>query len=423
MRKVLVSASSVLYMVLVTMSAQAQDRPRTTPELVRLALERNRDLLSARERVAEASGLLRRSGLRPNPTVEVDYGTGRPVGSPGDDEVSVSYFHPIELGGKRGKREAVGLGGVAAAEAALAERTRQLIFDVKTRVAEVQSAQAKSAALAEMMTAGRESLRLTRARVSEGDAAALEGQLLAAEIARVEAQHATYRGRSIAALLDLRRTVGLDAGNPLSVIAEPADHSGSSLVVIDLKARALEARPDLRGGSCSGRAGGRRARPRTRRRSPRRDRFGDIQPGYEHIRRHVRGHVLGAVDANHRSRYTPEFRSVDSDFHARTQRRQRRRRTRAIHGRQAAPRVPLESVVPQEVEAAYERWAAAGQTATLFRRGVIDQSEQNLTVMREAYTLGQLRLIDVLNEQRRFVETRLAHIDAETELAQAAADL
>ena len=59
----------------------------------------------------------------------------------------------------------------------------------------------------------------------------------------------------------------------------------------------------------------------------------------------------------------------------------------------------------------------------VFRQGVVDQADQNLVVMREAYTLGQLRLVDVLNEQRRLIDTRLAYVDAETELAQAAADL
>ena len=103
------------------------------------------------------------------------------------------------------------LSGVAAAEAEFAARTRQLVFDVKTRAAEVRAAHAKSAALAGVITAGREALRLTRARVGEGDAAALEAQLLAVEVARMEAQHATYRGRATAALADLRRIVGLDA--------------------------------------------------------------------------------------------------------------------------------------------------------------------------------------------------------------------
>jgi cobalt-zinc-cadmium efflux system outer membrane protein len=83
----------------------------------------------------------------------------------------------------------------------------------------------------------------------------------------------------------------------------------------------------------------------------------------------------------------------------------------------------LESAVPRDVEAAYARWTAARDTVAVFRQDVISQAEQNLVVMREAYTLGQLRLLDVLNERRRLIETRLAHIDAETELAQAAADL
>ena len=83
----------------------------------------------------------------------------------------------------------------------------------------------------------------------------------------------------------------------------------------------------------------------------------------------------------------------------------------------------LESTTPQEVEAAFRRWNAARDTVALFQRGVIDQSEQNLQVMRQAYSLGQLRLLDVLNEQRRLVDTELAYIDAQTELAEAAADL
>jgi len=83
----------------------------------------------------------------------------------------------------------------------------------------------------------------------------------------------------------------------------------------------------------------------------------------------------------------------------------------------------VESTVPQEVEAAYERWTAAHQAVALFRSDVLEQHQQNLNVMREAYTLGHLRLIDVLNEQRRVLDTRLAYIEAETELAQATADL
>jgi cobalt-zinc-cadmium efflux system outer membrane protein len=56
-------------------------------------------------------------------------------------------------------------------------------------------------------------------------------------------------------------------------------------------------------------------------------------------------------------------------------------------------------------------------------RGVLAESEKNLSVIRQAYNLGQLRLLDVLNEQRRLLETQLSYIDSEAELARSVAEL
>ena len=69
-----------------------------------------------------------------------------------------------------------------------------------------------------------------------------------------------------------------------------------------------------------------------------------------------------------------------------------------------------------EVEAAYQRWRAAENAAGVFTRGVIDQSEKNLAVMRQAYNLGELRLIDVLNEQRRLLDVEFNYIDTQADL-------
>lgn len=82
----------------------------------------------------------------------------------------------------------------------------------------------------------------------------------------------------------------------------------------------------------------------------------------------------------------------------------------------------LETVIPQEVENAYRRLDAAKQAMELLA-GVVDQSEANLKVIRQAYNLGQLRALDVLNEQRRLVDTRLSYIDAQMEAVQAQIDL
>ncbi len=83
----------------------------------------------------------------------------------------------------------------------------------------------------------------------------------------------------------------------------------------------------------------------------------------------------------------------------------------------------MEGAVPLEVQAAYSRWSAANNTLAILKDGVVRQSEGNLDVLRQAYQLGQLRLLDVLNEQRLLVETELSYIDAKADLAQSVADL
>src|SRR5581483_5219385 len=220
----------------------AQDRPRTSTEIVQMALEQNRELQAARQRVVEAQALQRQAGVRLSPTLEVEAASGRPLGTHGEQEYSAGYFQPIETGGKREKRLAVSASGVRLAEVDVDARTRALVFDVKTRIAEWQAADARSAAYGRLLLAIEESSRLTQARVAEGDASALDGQLLAVEVARVRAQKAAQNGRAGSALIDLRRVVG--TSSTLTVAADaPVERDPS---VADLKARALAGRPDLR---------------------------------------------------------------------------------------------------------------------------------------------------------------------------------
>ncbi len=76
----------------------------------------------------------------------------------------------------------------------------------------------------------------------------------------------------------------------------------------------------------------------------------------------------------------------------------------------------LEASIPLEVEAAWQHWDAAAESLQILDTGVLRQSEKNLDVIRQAYALGQLRLLDVLNEQRRLIDTQMAYIDAESDV-------
>jgi cobalt-zinc-cadmium efflux system outer membrane protein len=45
-------------------------------------------------------------------------------------------------------------------------------------------------------------------------------------------------------------------------------------------------------------------------------------------------------------------------------------------------------------------------------QSILPQEEKNLALLREAYTIGQIRITDVLIGQREFVESREAYLDA-----------
>jgi cobalt-zinc-cadmium efflux system outer membrane protein len=419
-RQVLLSASIAVCGVAFARTAAAQDRALTARELVQLATTRNRELLAARERIAEAQGLLRQAGIRLAPTVEVEAGTGRPLGTHGEEEYSASYFHPIEMGGKRSKRLDVGEKGVAVAEAEFADRIRDIAFDVKTRAADAYAAQQKSDALARLIAAGQESYRLTKARVDEGDAASLDAQLLMTDMNRSRAQQLSATGRARSALSELRRAIGLDAADRLRLA--PPSALDFDVRLEDLKTRALRQRPDVQVA-----------------------RLLEEQAAAELALSHAQGVPALTASAKYTHR-TTEFENLYG-LNAIGALNPLRDRDNVLtfglsipiftSGRNAGNvdaatarlsaarqhREAIEAAVPHEVDAAYQRWTAAKDAVALFLHGVVDESEKNLNVMRQAYTLGQLRLIDVLNEQRRLVDTELAYIDAQTELAQASADL
>lgn len=407
----------------VSMSAALASIPawgQTPDDLVRMAVERNREFLATKQRIAEAQGLLRQAGVRPSPTLEVEQSTGRPLGTRGEEEFSAGYFHTFETFGKREKRVAVAQKGVALAEAEIAERTRQLTFDVKMRYAEALAEQRKLEAVRRLLEFRRQSYRITEVRVEQGDAAPLERQLLLTDLSRAEAQQATFSGRVERALLEVKRAVGLSPSEPLALAEEPL-LTASDWSSFGLQERALQGRPDLR-----------ILRYLEQQSIAEADLIrAESKPNLTASARYShRNSSFDQLGLNRAGEPTP-LRDRDNilTFGLSVPILRARRNQGALEAalaRVAAARFRrehLEASIRLEVEAGARRWTAAKGTLEILNRGVLQQSEQNLAVIRESYRLGQLRLLDVLNEQRRLIETQLAYIDAESELFQSVIEL
>jgi cobalt-zinc-cadmium efflux system outer membrane protein len=305
-------------------------------------------------------------------------------------------------------------------EADLADRRRLLALDVKVRYARALRERWKLEAIRRLLETNREYYRVTEVRMRSGDAAPLEGQLFLAELRRVDAQEAILSGSADRAMLDLRKVVGVAPAEPLA-LAPWAPPGVLDAGPAELQARAVRERPDLRvlerleaqsaADEALARAGG---RP-------------DLTASARYAREHTAFPQLGYGEAGQLEplRARDNILTVGLSMLVFTPNRNRGA-IEAAHARVEGARLNREhavSVVRLEVEAAYRRWQAARSAVEILDRGVIGQSETNLAVLQQAYALGELRVFDVLNEQRRVIEMRLAYLDAQAECFEAFVEL
>jgi outer membrane protein, heavy metal efflux system len=378
-------------------------------DLVRAGIQNNRDLASARARVEDARGQVRQAGVRPSASLDLTGATGEPFGTTGEDQYGAAVSQTLETFGKRGKRIRVAEIAQSADEADWQDRASQLAFEIRASFADLEAQRQKVRILDQLLGLNRESLRLTTARVKEGDAAPLEASLLQVEIRRAEVMRASAEGRLHSAESEVRRLTGIGAAAQLPD-ADPVPSANVELA--DLTQRALADRPDLK----SARFGEQRetagiqlvkaeAKP-------------DVTVSAGYSRQNSQFDGLYGFTAS--GAISPIRDSVDSlNFGVSIPLRTSRSGAGNVQSATArasgakAHREFLEQSIPIEVEATYRRWKTAIGSISMMQSGVIDPSQSNLKIIQEAYKSGQLRLLDVLNQQRQLVDAQLALIDAQ----------
>ena len=412
-------ACTLLYLAIIARPQQQSFVPSGVDDLVRAGLSNNKELAAARQHIAEAAGLARQARVLTAPVLDLNGATGDPLGTVGENQYGAGLSQIIEIFGKRGKRGHVADLAVDVAKADTEQRAAQLAFEIRTAYAEVLAERRKLKLLGDLVGLNQETLRLTEARVSEGDVAPLEAKLLKVEISRTEVARLSAQGRLGSAENELRRLAGLD---PESRIPESDFTFPPAQSLDELKQQALKNRGDLTTARMEEEqqaAGVALAKAESK---------PDVTVSAAYSRQSSEFEGLSAV--NRAGSLAPIRDQVNVlnfglSIPLRTP-RSAAGKIQAAGARAAGARLlreNLERTVPLEVEAAYQRRRSAIDSLQLLQAGVVDPSSANLAVIREAYTLGQLRFLDVINEQRRLVDTQMQFIDAQTDAARTWADL
>lgn len=385
-------------------------------DLVRRALASNAELAAARLDVERARARLRQAGLRPNPALDFEQTNGV-FNSPGERNTSVGLSLPLELGGQRRSRIDLAQAEFAAAEAEVADRERRLVAEVRAAYAEALAALRELGITGQLNNLDVQTARVVEARVSEGDAAPLELNLLRVEVDRLRARRALVEGRLQAALLRVKSLTGIPVGEPLR-LREGLDVALLPAPPASLEAAveiALRTRPDLRLAALNeevAQTGLRLARAQGRPEVTAFTRYAQNQSTFDET-------PIGVLtDRDKLFTYgvtitLPVFnRNQGAKAEAETAIAQAKQRRRFI-----------EAVVRAEVASAYARYQAAGQSITIFEQGVIARSNENIQAIRGAYQIGAFRVTDLLNEQRRLVDAQREYTEALAERYRALADL
>ncbi len=382
----------------------------TIEGLVSLAIERAPSLAAARARVDAATGERTQASLRPNPKALFE----RRERSGGiDNQTMIGLAWPLDLF-RRGARVEVADHAVRTAALVKDDEVREQAAIVRERAAAVLAALRQLDVASSWARFARTRLELLTARVDSGASRPLDRDMADVEWRRAEADVLMWQARVDGDLAALKAAVGLGAAASLP-LAEPLESVAVTLpaLTIPTVGEAALARTDVlalesvaREAAAEGVLASRDARL-------------DLSISAAYVNRRIglpagsdRMHefMVGVtVDLPWRNRQQGRIAAADG-------------RRRAAEESMAARRLDAEA----EIDAARIRERAAQATLGLYRDGLIETADRNLSVVRESFELGRGTLLDVITEERRYLDLQTAFtaalrevIDARTALLRA----
>lgn len=378
-------------------------------ELVQFALTRNADLLATRQRTLEAQGLLRQAGFRPNPVVETEFSTGSATSSPGEGSFTLGYAHTFELGGKRARRVDVGAAGLDIARLEVTDRERTIRAELQERYITAMAAIRNLDAVAQQFELTKSSYTVTQRRVAEGESPQVEEMVLQAEAGRLDAERLLLGSEAQQAMLDVRVVAGFDLSEPLALRPD-GDRPPTNITLDAALEQGLTSRPDLRAARQEEERTQAEVRLAQAERVP--DvaaivRYSDVQSRFPQLGLSPLGMLTSIQDRDH---LLTGGLSITLPLLYRNQ-----GQIEAARARQSAASLRREYVersIRAEITGAYGRYLAARRAVHTFEDTVLRPSTNSVRVLRASYDLGEIRVFDLLTEQRRLIDTQKAYTDA-----------
>jgi outer membrane protein, heavy metal efflux system len=387
----------------------------TESELVTRALAQNPSLAAVRQEIEMAHGGVTQARLRKNPSLTAG-GLQEIAGQ--DNKVSIGGALPLELFGRRQRRTDVADRKLEATRDNVADQERLLTGEVGIRFGETLAAARNLNFVEQLLQINRDFLSLMQARVREGSTAPLDVDEVRVEVGRIDALRIDYQTKAEIALLRLKQAVGIQPDETLRLKGlleepplqqSPLDRSKMSVDRNQLLQIALAHRPDL----AAQRANEAVAVAELRQQQAEAKPDATVSASYERPNSGFSQRAFDAAGNLSPIRQTfnyavagieialPAFNRNQGSILADTA------AIDAARSRITAAGLAVRSDVAQN----QLRYQGAQARVAVYGSSVREQAARNLEIVRQVYSLGRNTLLDVITEQRRYIEIETAYTD------------
>jgi len=386
---------SIIMCIFASAPVFAKTQKLTLPQIVEVTLQNNGDLKSFREEKGVRDAGKVRAGLLPNPILELEGATGSLTGSNDESSMSVGVSQEFFLEGKRAKRLTIAERELEIYRWQLADRERLLREETKTAFYDAVLANNRSDLVDKAIDLNRQLLDVTRERLAAGDIPELEMNLVKVELARSEGLRIDVTKSLNQSQAKLWTLMGLPSGESPEINGNLDLDVNVTKSLLELKQLALGLRPDVKALEAEKGRGDADILLAEAERVP------NLTAGlfYSHERRtdangageeKVRDNLLGI----RLSLPIPVFDKNQAGI------QEARAKKSSSESRLSAASRNVE----REVETAYASYLNSEKILSLYKTNIIPQLEENLQLTQEAYRLGEVGILAVIQEQKKFFE-------------------
>ena len=383
--------------------ALAGSRELTLPHLIEYSLQHNGEIRAFRSEkgIHEANKI--KAGVLSNSTLEFEGSSGALTGSSSESGLSLGVSQEILLAGKRGKRLAVADLELEIYRWQLAERERALRDEVKTAFYAALLAEQRAVLAERSIVLNRQLLDVSMARLTAGDIPELEVNLVRVELARAEGAHISVKQELDQSQAKLMDVIGAPLSERPAISGDLAESRQPSAALEDLKLLAQTNRPDLKVLQAENNRGDAHIDLAQAEGVP------NLTAGVA-VSRDTASKEIGGVEGRETD-YTIGLKlSIPIPFFDRNQAgvHEARARKQGTERRLDAYSIKVE----REVESAYAGVLNARSALDLYRERVLPQLDENLKLTQEAYRLGEVGVLAVIQEQKKFFEVNDSYLTA-----------